>query len=72
MTGSQSDGVKAREAAFSAPDPVAVIAPPTTKKVAPAPVEASDDIDEPVKVEKETAPKVEKAQLLDLIDEWDQ
>jgi len=76
MTVSQSDGVKAREAAFSAPDPVAVIAPPATKKAAPAPVDVvdsfDDPIDEPVKVEKESAPKVEKAQLLDLIDEWDQ
>jgi len=71
MTVSQSDGVKAREAEFVAPVNQA-IAMPISKKAAPAPVEASDDIDEPVKVEKETAPKVEKAQLLDLIDEWDQ
>jgi hypothetical protein len=74
MTVSQTDGVKAAEFAPTTPAPVAIEPPKPKAKPAPAPVpEIYDEpaIDEPVKVSKEDAP-APKADLLNLIDEWDQ
>ena len=70
MTVAQTDGVKDKPAAQQ-------IAPPVSKKAeAPAPIPEINDDDnslaEPVKVEKEAAPLVEKTELASLIDEWDE
>ena len=76
MTVSQTDGVKDKGEAFAptTPAPVAIEPPKPKAKPAPAPIpEIYDEpaIDEPVKVSKEDAP-APKADLLNLIDEWDQ
>ena len=73
MTVAQTDGVKDKPAAPAAQ----AIAPPVSKKAeAPAPIPEINDDDnalaEPVKVEKETPPLVEKSELASLIDEWDE
>jgi hypothetical protein len=72
MTVSQTDGVKAVEFAPTTPAPAAIEPPKPKAKPAPTP-EIYDEpaIDEPVKVSKEDAP-APKADLLNLIDEWDQ
>ena len=74
MTVSQMDGVKpaAAPAAQQIVAPVSKAAPKAEAK--PIPEINADDtsIDEPVKVPKEEAAPVEKSDLLNLIDEWDQ
>ena len=74
MTVSQMDGVKpaAAPAAQQIAAPVSKAAPKAEAK--PIPEINADDtsIDEPVKVPKEEAAPVEKSDLLNLIDEWDQ
>jgi hypothetical protein len=77
MTVAQTDGVKPAEFAPTSPAPQ-TIAPPVTKKAEPKPEpipeihEEDSLIEEPVKVEKETPPPVEKQALASLIDEWDE
>ncbi len=74
MTVSQTDGVKAKGESFAPTTPAPVAIEPPKPKAKPAPVpEIYDEpaIDEPVKVSKEDAP-APKADLLNLIDEWDQ
>ena len=73
MTVSQTDGVKPAE--FAPTSETKVIEPPKPKaKAEPIPEIHEEDslIDEPVKVEKETPPPVEKSELASLIDEWDE
>jgi hypothetical protein len=74
MTVSQTDGVKDKGESFAPTTPAPVAIEPPKPKAKPAPVpEIYDEpaIDEPVKVSKEDAP-APKADLLNLIDEWDQ
>ena len=78
MTVSQTDGV-AQKANEFAPTTPAVIEPPKAKaKAKPEPIAVDPEISyddmavsEPVKVAKEDAP-APKADLLNLIDEWDE
>ncbi len=78
MTVSQVDGVKDKQEFAPAPVAQQVIAPPATKKAEPKPTPAPEIheedsvIEEPVKVEKEAPPLVEKTELASLIDEWDE
>ena len=74
MTVFQVDTAKANANAFApAPKAQAVIAPPVTKKVAPVVEEEVDEpVNEPVKVSKPVAAEpAPKADMANLIDEWD-
>ena len=74
MTVSQTDGVKpaAAPAAQQIAAPVSKAAPKAEAKPIPEINDDDTSIDEPVKVPKEEAAPVEKSDLLNLIDEWDQ
>ena len=78
MTVSQTDGVTQKAEEFAPTTPAAKAIEPPKSKAKPAPVAVDpeptyDDmaVSEPVKVAKEDAP-TPKADLLNLIDEWDQ